>query len=184
MNTRKLALLSTMLIGLGGAAALAQQATDPAQQPPLPGDQTETMQQSDQPLPGAEGDATNDLGATGGIAEELQTPSRSVTTSTEPYTETVLGGMQADEVIGMNVVDANGDNVGSVSDLLITAENRVDRAIIDVGGFLGFGAKPVAIDIDRLTVAEGDGEVVLDVTREELDAMPEWRAGEDGWFTD
>lgn len=165
MNTRKLALLSTVLIGLGGVAA-AQQATDPAQEPLQEG-QAETLQQQ----PGQET-----------LPGEMR--SRSVTTYGEPYGEMVFGSLQADEVIGMNVVDAHGDSVGSVSDLLIAEDNQVDRAIIDVGGFLGFGAKPVAVDIDRLTIAEAEGEVILDVTREELDAMPEWQAADDGWFTD
>jgi sporulation protein YlmC with PRC-barrel domain len=200
MQTRKLALLSTMLIGLGGAA-LAQQAADPSADQVLPNDQTEAMQQQ----PAAEAGATNaattsgsDAGTTGGMAGEASDetapdqgmagatdePRRSVTTSAEPYNETVLGGLSADEVIGMTVVDASGEDVGEVNDLLIAADNTVDRAIIDVGGFLGFGAKPVAIEIDRLTVAEGDGEVVLDATREELDAMPAWQPSEDGWFTE
>lgn len=192
MQTRKLALLSTMLIGLGGAA-LAQQATDPSADQVLPNDQNEAMQQE----PAAEAGASN-AGAIGGMASEANgdtapdegmagatgEPRRSVTTSAEPYNETVLGGLSADEVIGMTVVDASGEDVGEVNDLLIADDNTVDRAIIDVGGFLGFGAKPVAIEMDRLTVAEGDGEVVLDATREELDAMPAWQPSEDGWFTE
>lgn len=190
MQTKKLALLSTMLIGLGGAAALAQQTTtDPA----LPADQTETLEQT----PDTTGDTLGDAPAEGGIAEDIDpmapeqdtaqepgTVSPSVGTAAEPYTGTVLGDITADELIGMNVVDAAGENVGSISDLLINADNQVDRAIIDVGGFLGFGAKPVALEVDRMTVAEGDGEVVVDVTRDELEAMPEWQQDDTGWFTE
>ena len=84
----------------------------------------------------------------------------------------------------MNVVEANGDSLGSVSNNLIDADNQVDRAIIDVRGFLGFGAKRVAIDVGELTVAEGDGEIVRDMTREQLATMPEWQSSEGGWFTD
>ena len=203
MQTRKLALLSTMLIGLGGGA-IAQQATDPAQDPLLEQEQGQTMQHSPEASPEATGDAataeemdalTPEEGVAGegtyhedparDVADDLQPDrSRSVTTAAEPYTETVLGGMTADELIGMDVVAAEGEGVGSVADLLIGPDNTVDRAIIDVGGFLGFGGKTVAIDIDRLTVAEGDGEVVVDLTSDELDAMPEWQADDEGWFTD
>jgi sporulation protein YlmC with PRC-barrel domain len=212
MQTRKLALLSTMLIGLGGGAAFAQQTPDPAQDP-LQQDQTDTLQHAPDQADGVTDGVTDDAIPEGGIAEEgtdgigtdpsftedgaddLETdpgfaegtsPSMtpSVTTGTEPYTQTVLGGMSADELIGMNVVDVTGESVGSISDLLIGANDTVDRAIIDVGGFLGFGAKPVALELDRLTVAEGDGEVVVDVTREELDAMPDWQRNDGGWFTE
>jgi sporulation protein YlmC with PRC-barrel domain len=165
MNTRTLSLLSAMLIGVGGPA-LAQQATDQAQnQPPA-------EENADQ------------LRTDGTIAEEMRMPSRSVTTSGDPYAGTVFGAMQADDVIGMTVVDAEGSSVGEVADLLIGTDNEIDRAIVDVGGFLGFGAKPVAIDIDELLVAEGADEIILDVTREELESMPEWQSSEEGWFTD
>ncbi len=152
VNSRNVALLSAMLIGLGGAA-LAQ----------LPVDEV---------TPGE------------GIAEQVEMPSRSVATSNEPYSGTLFGVMQADDVIGMTVVDAEGVDVGVVSDLLIGTDNEIDSAIIDVGGTLGFGTKPVAVDVRDLTIAEGDGEIVLDVTRVELEGMPEWQSSEDGWFSD
>lgn len=218
MQTRKLALLSTMLAGLGlaglglaglGSAALAQDATtDPAQQPLPPTDQTEGVQQTPDAsgTPGAdalgeappeggivpEGEAPGtglaDEGADApatepGLAADPSTPTPSVGTAGDAFGGTLPDGMPADTLIGLNVVDAAGESVGSVSDLLIGADNAVDRAIIDVGGFLGFGAKSVALEIDRLTVAEGDGEVVVDVTRDELEAMPEWQRDDSGWFT-
>jgi hypothetical protein len=239
MQTKKLALLSTMLIGLGGVA-VAQQAGDAAQQPGAqpgtvqqqPGAQGDTMQQpgaDTDPLrqPGtAAGDPTQqpgttaetaeepaiegEPGATGGFAEghegeptdtlaeedaeELRTddtitadtraPSRSVTTAGEPYTGTVFGAMQADDVIGMRVVDAEGSRAGSVSDLLIGANNEIDRAVIDVGGFLGFGARSVAVDIDDLTVNQEEEEIVLNLTRDQLDAMPEWSEDHEQGLTD
>jgi hypothetical protein len=239
MQTKKLALLSTMLIGLGGVA-VAQQAGDAAQQPGAqpdtvqqqPGVQGDTMQQpgaDTDPLrqPGTTaGDATQqpgmtaesagepaiegEPGATGGFAEghegeptdtlaeedaeELRTddtitadtraPSRSVTTAGEPYTGTVFGAMQADDVIGMRVVDAEGSRAGSVSDLLIGANNEIDRAVIDVGGFLGFGARSVAVDIDDLTVNQEEEEIVLNLTRDQLDAMPEWSEDHEQGLTD
>ena len=254
MQTKKLALLSTMLIGLGGAA-FAQQAVDQTQnQPmtdegqvqqapgaetdatgtqPLPGAQTDAA--GTQPLPGAQtgaagtqqqhGAETDAAGTqqapsaagtqatqqqpgteqpgfagepTGTLAEddaeELRTddtiardtrgPSRSLTTAGEPYTGTVFGAMQADDVIGMRVVDVEGSRAGSVSDLLISADNEIDRAVIDVGGFLGFGARSVAVDIDDLTVNQEEEEIVLNLTRDQLDAMPEWSSDDEQGLTD
>lgn len=157
--------LSAMLfgsIGLGGAVVAQQVPDTVAPEAVTPGAMT----------PGE------------GIPEKIEIPSRSVTTSQEPYGETMLGGRQADAIIGMSVVDANGVSVGEVSDLLIGTDNEIDRAIVDVGGFLGLGTKPVAIAIDELTIAEGDGEIVLDHTREALESMPEWQSNEEGWFTE
>ena len=244
MQTRKIALLSTMLIGLGGAATAQQatdtgqaqqpgqtqgqttqqqQATDPGQEPFLEQDQDQTTQQQatdpgqeplleqdqttqQQTTPGAADDAetAEEMDARTqqqeGLAQEGTDPQAtdqdlvedqqqqqqrtpSVTRAPEGYTGTVMGGMTAEDLIGMNVVSAEGNNVGSISDLLIGADNNVDRAIIDVGGFLGFGARSVAVELDRLMIAEGDDEVVINATREQLDAMPEWQADDEGWFT-
>jgi sporulation protein YlmC with PRC-barrel domain len=118
-----------------------------------------------------------------GMAADGGLPRRSVADSAEPYTGDVLAGITADELIGMDVVDATGENVGSVTDLLLGDNDQVDHAIIDVGGFLGFGAKSVAIPLDELAIAEGDGEVVVNTTRDQLDAMPEWSRSDEGWMS-
>jgi sporulation protein YlmC with PRC-barrel domain len=115
-------------------------------------------------------------------ADEPGAVTPSVGTSAEPFTDTVLDGMTTDQLVGMDVVDSDGESVGSVSDLLIGADNTIDRAVIDVGGFLGFGAKSVAIGMDRLSFAEGDDKIMLAATREELDAMPEWERSDQGWM--
>jgi sporulation protein YlmC with PRC-barrel domain len=117
-----------------------------------------------------------------GMAADDGLPRRSVVGGAEPYTGEVLAGITADELIGMNVVDATGDNVGSINDLLFGADNQIDHAVVDVGGFLGFGARSVAIPLAELNIAHGDDEVVINMTREQLDAMPEWTRGDDGWF--
>ena len=109
-------------------------------------------------------------------------PRRSVGMAGEPYAGEVLAGVTADELIGMNVVDAAGDNVGSINDLLFGSDNQVDHAIVDVGGFLGFGAKSVAIPIEEISVSPDQDQVVTNMTREQLDAMPEWQRGDEGWM--
>jgi len=117
-----------------------------------------------------------------GMAADDGLPRRSVGMAGEPYAGEVLAGVTADELIGMNVVDAAGDNVGSINDLLFGSDNQVDHAIVDVGGFLGFGAKSVAIPIEEITVSPDQDQVVTNMTREQLDAMPEWQRGDEGWM--
>ena len=199
MRIRNIA-TSAVVLGLTaalmGGTALSQ--TTPTEDPILEQDQDQmgTQTESDTMTPGTgvaedvdpmtpgTGVAGDDhLTPDTGMASDDGMPRRSIADSAEPYTGDVLAGITADELIGMNVVDASGDSVGSVTDLLFGADDQVDHAIIDVGGFLGFGAKSVAIPLDDLTIAEGDGEVVLDKTRDELDAMSEWRRGDDGWMS-
>ena len=127
----------------------------------------------------AQGDAV--IPGAGTTADEGM-PRRSVDMGDEPYTGEVLTGVTADELIGMNVVDAAGETVGSINAFLLGQDGQVDHAIVDVGGFLGFGAKSVAIPVEELQVAPDQDEVVVTMTREQLDAMPEWRRGEAGWM--
>lgn len=81
----------------------------------------------------------------------------------------------ASELIGKNVSSVDGEVLGEVTDLLITGDNRIAGVILDVGGFLGFGAKGVAVEYDRLIVTEtpdGDRQVILDLSVEELEQAP------------
>ena len=185
MQTKKLALLSTMLVGLAGAAWAAE-ATDAAKDAVKPA--VEEVQQ--QAMPAERQDAAASrcrsrrrAGSQGPRMPWRRTRTPSIGTSDQAYAGEVLAGMTAEDVIGMTVVDANGEEVGEVADLLIAEDGTIDRAIVDVGGFLGFATKPVALEITSLTLAEGSGEIVSDVTAETLEGMPEWQQDDDGWFS-
>src|SRR5690606_21288790 len=57
--------------------------------------------------------------------------------------EVDAGTMSADNIIGTTVYGANDENVGEISDVLLSQDGGVDAVIIDVGGFLGIGQKSV-----------------------------------------
>ena len=40
----------------------------------------------------------------------------------------IAGGYSADDLLGMNLVDAKGDSIGEVHDLLVSADNKIERA--------------------------------------------------------
>ena len=92
---------------------------------------------------------------------------RSYSSTTEPFTGSVVGGMSADILIGMNVIDSGGESVGTVSDLIIGSDDAVQHAIVEVGGFLGFGAKTTLIGLEHATFDQSKGEVTLDISRAE-----------------
>ena len=57
-----------------------------------------------------------------------------------------------------------------------TAPAATAQVIIDVGGFLGIGAKPVAVaasDLDFMRDEDGDVHAVTTWTKEQLKEMPE-----------
>ena len=77
---------------------------------------------------------------------------------------------------GANVHDSTDASIAEVSDLVLTTDGQVTDVVLDVGGFLGMGAKTVAIPMDRLTVARteaGDVTLWVDMTKDELKALPD-----------
>ena len=88
--------------------------------------------------------------------------------------ETLPHGIQVDEVraskmIGSAVYDVQNRKIGSVADVILNKDGKVDLVVLDVGSFLGMGGKYVAVlpsdiktDNNRLT---------LDRSKEQLQQM-------------
>ena len=72
----------------------------------------------------------------------------------------------------------NWESVASVDDFVISQNGEIRGVLVDVGGFLGIGARTVMVDMDALQVVhERDADavfVVLTATREELESAPEF----------
>ncbi len=56
---------------------------------------------------------------------------------------------------GTDVLGSDNEKIGDVSDLLFDKAGKVEAVIISVGGFLGMGAKEVAIPPNQITVQPG-----------------------------
>ena len=84
--------------------------------------------------------------------------------------------LTAEKLTGAKVYDANDEVIGEVGNLVLSDAGQVTQTIVDVGGFLGMGEKPVAInlaDVDILRNEAGDDvRVYLTKTKAELEAMP------------
>ncbi|PLW77349.1 PRC-barrel domain-containing protein [Cohaesibacter celericrescens] len=82
--------------------------------------------------------------------------------------------LSAENMIGTVVYGSNDEEIGEISDVILSSESQVVAYIIDVGGFLGIGEKPVAMDIDALTVykdAKGDLHIYTPYTEGQLKAQ-------------
>ncbi|GGH55446.1 hypothetical protein GVY41_10570 [Frigidibacter albus] len=87
--------------------------------------------------------------------------------------------LTAEQLQGAPVYDASDERIGDISELVVAADGTITEAVIDIGGFLGIGAKPVALNFEQLQVmaedADGTGvRIHLNATEEELEAMPEY----------
>ncbi|RYF29771.1 MAG: PRC-barrel domain containing protein [Comamonadaceae bacterium] len=82
--------------------------------------------------------------------------------------------LTGDTLDGATIYGPGDEKIGSVSH--IHGSGPTSQAVIDVGGFLGIGAKPVAVPVSELDfMRDEDGEVhaLTSWTKDQLKAMPE-----------
>lgn len=81
--------------------------------------------------------------------------------------------LTAEELIGTNAYGPGDEHLGAIGDVVLGQDGTtVDALIIDFGGFLGIGTKPVAVGIDNVryaTDANGGEYLFINVTRDQLD---------------
>lgn len=84
--------------------------------------------------------------------------------------------LTTEKLTGAKVYDTNDEWIGDVGALIMTADGKITDAVIDVGGFLGMGEKPVALklsDIDILRNETGnDVRVYVSMTKDQLKELP------------
>jgi sporulation protein YlmC with PRC-barrel domain len=90
------------------------------------------------------------------------------------FSEFDESGLTADELRGIGVYGVNDEQIGTIGDVITNPDLSLDAVIVDVGGFLGLGAKPVAVGFDNLTFSAdtfGNRYLFLNASREELEAQ-------------
>jgi len=88
--------------------------------------------------------AENSTTATSDKADKAGTSQASMTDAS------FKGDWRASKVIGLNVYNSQNENVGSINDILIDKSGNAKAAVISVGGFLGMGARLVAVPFDKM----------------------------------
>jgi len=84
-----------------------------------------------------------------------------------------------DDLQGARVYGTDDEDLGEISELLVE-DGKLTRAVVDVGGFLGIGEKPVAVDFEQLQIlqhgTDGSLLIYMDATKESLEAQPDYQA--------
>ena len=60
------------------------------------------------------------------------------------------GEWRTSKVIGVNVYNDSNEKLGSIDELIMTKEGKIDKVIVGVGGFLGVGQHDIAVNFDQL----------------------------------
>lgn len=101
---------------------------------------------------------------------------------TGPIDRTTLtdAPLTAEELIGTNAYGPADEHLGAIGDVILGVDaSTVEGVIIDFGGFLGIGTKPVAVSIENLRYATDENRnefLFVNVTREQLDQAPAYDA--------
>jgi len=85
--------------------------------------------------------------------------------------------ISTDKLIGAAIHTSQSDAIGEIDQVLIGDDEHVKAVVIDVGGFLGFGAKPVAVSYDSLKMFEtenGDLLITAPFSRDQLENAVEY----------
>jgi hypothetical protein len=155
-TTRGIILPATLVAGLIAAPMLALGQSGPA---PTGTTTPPASSPSATPAPAAPGTAA--------------APARPGTsTAATPGAVTGTPTNRASRIIGANVLNERNETVGEIEDLIINASGA-PTAILSVGGFLGIGARLVAVPFSELSFNnERERWVLNGATRETLQARP------------
>ncbi|MDD7971018.1 PRC-barrel domain-containing protein [Roseinatronobacter alkalisoli] len=161
---KRLLLTSTLILPFLTASVLAQEAPTPEQTDPPVGEQTETMPAD-----------TMDMDPPADDAGDMDAEA-----DAEPAGETIVQQQAANElrvdwITGTTVYSRQDENIGRIDDLIIDQDSHaITAAILSVGGFLGMGAKQIAVRFDELEIDFDAREIYLNLTRDQADAAPEY----------
>lgn len=90
------------------------------------------------------------------------------------HTRLTPAELTADVLDDATIYGPGDESIGSVSH--VHGSGPSSKVVIDVGGYLGIGAKPVAVAISELEFMrdeDGDVHAVTTWTKDQLKAMPE-----------
>lgn len=102
-----------------------------------------------------------------GGGQEKKAKQQNLSSEKEP------GVLKASNLIGKNVKNPEGENLGEIKELVIDPEQaRIAYAVVSFGGFLGMGDKLFAVPWKALRMDRDKDVLVLNVAKERLKKAP------------
>ena len=145
---------------IGGAAAEGMSPNSPAATPAP----------SATPVP----DVTPATPAPAAKSTEMSTPAASSTNSAKFINSQRQDQFLASKFKGTDVIGSDDKKIGDVSDILFDKGGKIEAYVVGVGGFLGIGAKDVALAPNAFQIVPGDksknesDKLRLSMTQDEL----------------
>jgi len=115
-----------------------------------------------QPNPGTPGASTSPRATTEGTQGAARLPG----------SDELANAIHSDDLIGSTVRNAANENIGRVDALLLSPEGKVVGVVVDVGGFLGVGARQVVVPMQQLSMIDDENVRMQAATKEQLEKAP------------
>lgn len=138
--------------------------------------------------------------ATSAMIMAFASPLLAQDTPTGPYLANIDGSVSASQFIGkrvyvteadttaytgksLNAAEADWQDAGEISDVLLSLTGDTEAVLVDFGGFLGIGEKTVAVDMKQLTLvpnsdSPGNYFIVFNGSKATLEAAPAYTAAD------
>jgi sporulation protein YlmC with PRC-barrel domain len=110
-------------------------------------------------------------------ADATRAPAATAADTTSTGDFNAAGEMSANAIIGATVRNESRDSVGQVEDVYVDTNGNIKKIVVSVGGFLGMGAKNVAVKWEDVKFSRDDKSVVITTgwTKDSLKAMPDYK---------
>ncbi len=95
------------------------------------------------------------------------------------------GRFRIGDLMGAKVDNQDGDQVGTISDIIFNEDAEPQLAIVSYGGFLGINEQSSAVPFDLIKGPEDTREgVMIPLNQAELTAAPQFEDGSFEWLSD
>lgn len=111
----------------------------------------------------------------------------------QPETQAVTAGRQAgmfiptedpshvrvEKLLGMKVVNPAGEEVGIVDDIVFDKDGKVSGLVIEAGGLMGIGGKPIGVAWRDVGSALTSNVIRISLTKDDIDSAPPFKASDE-----
>ena len=81
----------------------------------------------------------------------------------------------ASDLMGQKVLDGSGQQIATISDLILDKDSRVTGVVLATGGFLGIGEHNVGVELNQLTPNPKADGYMVDLSRESIEQASAFR---------
>jgi hypothetical protein len=113
--------------------------------------------------------------SSGAMAPSAPTAASPTSTMAAPKAAALDDATGSTGVIGLTVKSSDNSKIGKIDNIVASADGKIDKVVIDVGGVLGVGGKDVAVDWKDLQFNTAQHEAQIDMTKDQLKNAPAYR---------